>query len=102
VRRLPCLSAFSCLLLIGSAAAAPTTSQAMQTTFIPLERSLAQLLADGFRIVSTSGEDGEILYLSKSVKPELPPEWIRCELRASGDTKLVYSHAVSSDCRALN
>ncbi|GEN65278.1 hypothetical protein [Acetobacter oeni] len=74
----------------------------MPTTFAPLGQSMAQLLDDGFQIVSLAGEDGEMVILRKSFPGQPGSKWVRCELAGGGQSKLIYSRSVSSDCRALN
>ncbi|NHN93727.1 hypothetical protein [Acetobacter sicerae] len=74
----------------------------MPTTFAPLAQSMAQLLDDGFQIVSLTGEDGEMVVLRKALPGQPGSKWVRCELAGGGQSKLIYSRSVSSDCRALN
>lgn len=91
-----------------SATGSPVTPAAghaggrMSTTFAPLAQSMAQLLDDGFQIISLAGEDGEMVVLRKALPGQPGSKWVRCELAGGGQSKLIYSRSVSSDCRALN
>lgn len=117
-RRL-CSSALACTVLAvmavhpaqatsinGGASSSPAkVTYAVKTRFEPTGSSLEQLLNQGFVIQSSdASEAGSAVFLVRPAHDQTPAKWVRCELIGdhNGTVMLRASHAVSSDCRALN
>lgn len=84
------------MLLTASTASAQLAKPAgLPTVWTVLNKSLAQLLDEGFTIDSIGGASGEVLLLRSEHK------WVRCELDA-GDYKPAYLKSIKSICWALN
>jgi hypothetical protein len=85
------------LTVITGSVSAQAQSPAKQPISVPQAGSLAQLLDNGWRIQSVSGEAGQYLILQFHNR-----RWVRCELLSVTDPKLRYVGGIISDCRALN
>ena len=94
--------------MFGGPSAAPLAARKgtqFATKFDPVQASLEALLVDGYAIVtSSSGDSGAVLILRKDNPTTHTTQWLHCELKGdhNGSVTLSASHAVVSECHALN